>query len=321
MNKIRVGVLRGGAGHTYHESLNTGLEVLRNLPEKKYDPVDILVTKDGQWYTGGLPTTLQKLSRKVDVMFNALHGEYGEDGKVQRELESWKIPYTGSKVFGSALGAHRAFAREHLRQAGLKVPRGRWIRREDMDEYRDKSNAPLCFEIFRELTPPWTVKPVFSGSPFPAVVARSFPDLQAALASAIEADMPVIVEEHVRGTEAVCVVADGFRGEDTYTFLPLEIQYRKQGDSTEVREIIPGRFSRVESAFLQEAARRVHRTLGLRHYSRSDFTVTPRGIYALHATALPALGKESPISHALGVVGSSLPEFLDHVVGLAVARK
>ena len=112
MEKIRVGVLRGGMSSEYDVSLKTGDSVLRHLPEDKYFPVDILVTKDGTWHIGGRPTDLPKVSRRVDVVFNALHGEYGEDGKVQRLIECFGIPFTGSGSIPSAIGMNKALSKE-----------------------------------------------------------------------------------------------------------------------------------------------------------------------------------------------------------------
>ena len=77
MPKIRVGVLRGGPSAEHEVSLLTGINVLSNLPSEKYQGTDILISREGKWPY--LPA--------VDVIFNALHGEYGEDGQVQLILE------------------------------------------------------------------------------------------------------------------------------------------------------------------------------------------------------------------------------------------
>ena len=76
MSKIRVGVLRGGPSVEHEISLLTGANVLTNLVEDKYQAIDIFISKSGQW--PAFP--------EVDVIFNALHGEYGEDGQVQSVL-------------------------------------------------------------------------------------------------------------------------------------------------------------------------------------------------------------------------------------------
>jgi hypothetical protein len=93
MAPIRVGILRGGQGHEYEVSLKTGAGVLKNLPSDKYQPVDILLTRDGTWHLSGLPVEPARAIQAVDVVFNALHGEYGEDGQIQQ------FPYDTVNVF------------------------------------------------------------------------------------------------------------------------------------------------------------------------------------------------------------------------------
>ncbi|MCX6712315.1 MAG: D-alanine--D-alanine ligase, partial [Candidatus Vogelbacteria bacterium] len=105
---IKVGILRGGIGHEYEVSLKTGASVLKNLPADKYQSVDMLLSRDGTWHVNGLPMSPEKAARSVDVIFNALHGEFGEDGQVQQILDYLAVPYTGSGTVASALGMDKA---------------------------------------------------------------------------------------------------------------------------------------------------------------------------------------------------------------------
>ena len=82
----------------------TGANVLANLAKDKYQAVDILISKNGDW----------PAYPEVDVMFNALHGEYGEDGQVQSVLEKKHLPYTGSGVKASALAMDKWASRKLL---------------------------------------------------------------------------------------------------------------------------------------------------------------------------------------------------------------
>ncbi len=121
MNKIRIGVLRGGPSSEYEVSLKTGSSVLNNLPEK-YSPVDIFIDKKGGWYIQGIPHEPHEAFKKVDAIFNALHGEYGEDGNVQKILDTFSIPYTGSKTVSSAIGMNKALAKNIFKSHGIKTP-------------------------------------------------------------------------------------------------------------------------------------------------------------------------------------------------------
>lgn len=328
--KLRVGVLRGGTSSEYDVSLKTGGAVLKHLPAEKYMPVDLLITKDGQWHVNGLPADLPKISRNVDVVFNALHGEYGEDGKVSRLLDHFSIPYTGSKALPSAIGMNKVLSKEFFAKAGMKTPLSRVIQDHGIEDIKERESfaKETAFEIYRHLTPPWIVKPISGGSSVGTYIINSYPKLVEALIALAESGTDVLLEEFIRGKEATCGVVDLFRGKETYSLLPIEIRpaqnrtffdyEAKYGGETE--EIVPGNFSREESAEIQRLAALAHTTLGLRHYSRSDFIVTPRGIYILEVNTLPGLMEHSLLPKSLHAVGSSLPEFLDHVIALALER-
>lgn len=326
--RLRVGVLRGGVSPEYDVSLKTGNAVLKHLPPEKYVPVDILLTKDGQWHLSGLPADLPKISRNVDVVFNALHGEYGEDGKVSALLDHFSIPYTGSRALPSSIGMNKVLAKEFFTKAGMKTPASRPIQAKNALEREERENMvrEIAFEVFRTITPPWIVKPISGGSSVGTSIISSYPHLVETLLAFSETETDILLEEFIHGKEATCGVIDAFRGKEIYSLLPIEIRpatnhtffdYEAKYNG-ETEEIVPGNFSREESAEIQRLAKLAHQALGLRHYSRSDFIVTPRGIYILEVNTLPGLTEESLIPKSLRAVGSSLPEFLDHVITLAV---
>ena len=115
---IKVGVVRGGPSSEYEISLQTGANILSHLRAQKlnknYKAIDILIDKNGDWYKNGIPVTIEQIFNSVDVIFNALHGEYGEDGKIQQVLDQWGIPYTGSGSFASASGFNKALAKKQF---------------------------------------------------------------------------------------------------------------------------------------------------------------------------------------------------------------
>ncbi|MDP2668540.1 MAG: D-alanine--D-alanine ligase, partial [bacterium] len=90
--------------------------------------------------------------------------------------------------------------------------------------------------------------------------------------------------------------------------------------SGETREVCPGNFSRVATEELQRAAKIMHRALGLRHYSRSDFIVAPKGVYYLETNTLPGLTADSLMPKSLAAIGVKFSDFLSHLVNLALAR-
>ncbi len=321
MSKLRVAVVRGGPGHEYDVSLQTGESVLKHLPEH-YEARDILVDKSGTWHHGGLPFSPREISRHADVVFNAMHGEYGEDGQVQRLLDTTAVPYTGSGAYASAVGMNKEIAKDIFRKVGLRVPLGKLLRR------ADGAAATLAKQIFESIPPPWVIKPADRGSSVGLYLAKNFAELVSALEECFKYSDRVLVEEYIKGREATVGVLDHFRDQTHYALPPIEIRrpggtdvwtYNdKYNGATE--EICPGNFSQEEKRELEYLARVAHQALGMRHYSRSDFIISPRGIYLLETNSLPGLTSESLLPKALSAVGCSYPDFLDHVIQLALRR-
>ncbi len=321
---MRVGVLRGGPGHEYEVSLQTGQSVLANLPSP-YHGRDILIDKRGVWHLGGLPTHPSRVARLVDVFFNALHGEFGEDGQVQRILDSLPVPYTGSGLAASALTMNKHRAKELFRQAGLRLPPGLTLAFPDGQLF---DPAAASRQVFQRVSPPWVVKPTNRGSSIGLYFTRTIRELAEAIENCFAVSSSVLIEHYLRGREATGGVIDNFRGAAHYALPAIEI--RRPGGkpvwtyddkySGETEEICPAAFSDLEKQEIARMAVAAHQALGLRHYSRSDFIVTAHGIYLLETNSLPGLTKESLMPKALAAVGTSYADFLDHVINLAVSR-
>lgn len=320
VHKIKVAVLRGGPSSEYDVSLKTGESVLKHLPSK-YEGVDIFISKDGVWHLNGMPKKPVDALKHVDVVFVALHGQFGEDGKVQRILEHIGIPFTGSNSFPSALAMNKHLTKNALARLKDKI-KFAFHKIFTKDEVVEKG----LHQIFREIPHPSIVKPVSAGSSVGVTVVHKFNDLESAFKFAFEHSDSVIVEEFIQGKEATCGVLDHFRNERHYALLPVEIIPHTKSPffdynakyGGESQEICPGNFDAETKKIIQEAAQAIHGELGLRHYSRSDFIVHPkRGIFFLETNTLPGLTPESLLPKSIHAVGSSLPEFLDHVLTLA----
>lgn len=318
-----VGVLRGGVGEEHEVSLKSGLTVLRRLSEiPSFKATDIFIDRDGVWFVRGVPMQPSRALTGVDVVFNALHGRYGEDGQVQKELERLGVAYTGPTPGPAALAMHKGIAKEMVARRGVRVARHAIISVTPDIEAR-------ATELWRVFPQPSVVKPADSGSSVGVTLAKSFTQFLDGIKKAFQHAHEVMVEEFVKGREATVGVIDRFRGSDVYTLPPVEIvlpqqceifDYDAKYGGTTI-EKCPSSFSRAEVEELERMARVVHETLGLRHYSRSDFIVTPAGPYFLEANALPGLTDQSLVPKALGAVGASLDEFLAHVISLALEKK
>jgi D-alanine-D-alanine ligase len=260
----------------------------------------------------------EKALHGVDVAFNALHGEFGEDGGVQRYLEVLKIPYTGSNTVASALAFNKQRTKEAVVKLGVMVPRGVVVNKgPDIEQ--------TAIRVFRTFPHPAIVKPIIGGSSVGTTLAENFHTLRLGLERAFEIAPRALIEEYIKGQEAAVGVIDDFRGEKTYALLPLQIIPPPQSPfydydakyHADTQLVCPGNFSPKIKQELQRISQLVHQQLGLSHYSRSDFVVGKRGIYFLEINTLPGLTAHSHVPRALQAIGSKLSEFLDHVITLA----
>jgi D-alanine-D-alanine ligase len=322
-HKTNVAVLRGGPSSEYDISLITGMAILSNLSDK-YKAYDILIDKKGVWHREGAPKSPQKALHGIDVVVNAMHGEYGEDGKVQQILDRLNIPYTGSKALASALGMNKMMSKNAFINAGILTPESIYVE-SDGDLDRDAE------EILNNIELPVVIKPNSAGSSVGISIAKDRHQLLAGLKKAFAISPNILVEEYIEGREATCGVIEGFRNQEVYTLLPVEIipqndqvffDYESKYSETKgAKEVCPAHFDHKLTKIIQDMSVAAHKALGMRHYSRSDFIVCPKGVYILEINSLPGLTPQSLLPKSLVAVGSSFVGFLDHIIDLALSKK
>lgn len=314
--------MRGGPSSEYEVSLKSGANVLSALDINKYEPHDIFIDKAGQWHLRGAPVNPERALSGVDVAINVVHGEYGEDGTLQRILEAVNVPYTGADALTSALAFNKHRTNAEAKKLGLKVAHNTLI---DSNKITDLHKTAL--NIFRAMPHQLIVKPAIGGSSVGITKVDNFDALEFALQRAFAVSPQALVEEYIAGKEATVGVIDNFRNEKVYALMPIEIvppasspffDYDAKYSGQSI-ERVPGYFSTVEKQELVDAAKTVHQGLGLRHYSRSDFIVNPRGIYFLEVNPAAGIGmtSESLFPKALQAVGARTADFFDHVIQLA----
>lgn len=319
----RVGVLMGGPSSEHDISLLTGMNVLGAL-KGTHTAFPIFITQSGAWLFGDSREWLsptEAISR-VDVIFNALHGEYGEDGAVQGILDHHQMPYTGSQALASALAMNKEMAGKILTKEGIRIPRGVVLGPTNID-----TRAVLALS-----SPPWIVKPKARGSSVGVSKVATREGLPRAFQKALAYDTHMIVQEYIPGREVTCGVLENFDGKTLTALAPIEIVPPDGSDffdynvkyNGKTREICPAEFYGAMLAKIQETALRVHAVLGLRHYSRTDMIIKPAfltrrapEIYVLEVNTLPGLTKESLFPKAARHAGLEFPELIMHIVGLA----
>jgi D-alanine-D-alanine ligase len=319
----RVAVLRGGPSDEYDVSMLSGNEVLNALKQLDYHYKDVVITKKGEWLEGGFVKTAAAALQGVDVVFIALHGQFGEDGQVQRILQRHNIPFTGSLALPSAIAFNKELTKKTLRESGINLPKHRILNRLELGNLAKQNLLDEELEnLFKEVGDELFIKPIASGS---SVGARYIPNketLKTAIHEVLTAYDQIMIEEFIRGKEAAVGIINNFRNEKIYTLPVIEI-VPKDGETHFTREqkilgqaeqIVPGRFTYHEKSKLAEAAALVHQLIDCKDYSRSDFIVRNGEVYFLELNTIPGLTTDSLFPKAAASVGLDFTQLVKHLL-------
>jgi D-alanine-D-alanine ligase len=286
-----VAVLMGGWSAEREVSLSTGKSCARALEDEGYKVSRIDVDRD-------LAQVLASI--KPDVVFNALHGPYGEDGTVQGLLEIIGLPYTHSGVLASALAMHKAHSRTIFEAAGIPIAEGKVVQRLEAAESH-------VYE------PPYVIKPEAQGSSVGVFIVREDQDHppQELYASDWAFGDSVLVERFVPGKELTCAVM----GETALgvidivtdnTFYDYEAKYRPGGS----RHILPAEIKPKIYQEVQMLSLKAHQALGCRGVTRADFRFDDRaegtsGLVCLEVNTQPGMTETSLVPEIAAHAGHS----------------
>ncbi len=295
----------GGSSAEREISIQTGSGVMRALQALGYDVQSLD-------YDARFIDNVREVA--PDVVFNALHGPGGEDGHVQALLDFLAIPYTGSGVEAAALAMDKHLTKKLLAAEGL--PTAAW-------DVFDLSGGTLPL-LPGSLDLPLVIKPRFEGSALGVVIVRTHEQWTSAMLAAAKTYSQIMAEEYldgreftvaILGEEALPVIEIIPNADEFYTY---EAKYAKGGST----HIVPAKIDEDLAARLQMIALSVHRLLGLRDYSRTDFIVTKEGRpQILEINTLPGLTATSLVPDACAAVGISYEALVDRLVGYALSRR
>jgi len=295
----------GGSSAEREISIQTGAGVMRALQSLGYDAQSLD-------YDSRFLEAIREIA--PDAVFNALHGPGGEDGHVQALLDFLGIPYTGSGVEASALAMDKHLTKKLLAAEGL--PTAAW-------DIFDLSGGTLPL-LPGSLDLPLVIKPRFEGSSHGVAIVKTHEQWTSSMLAAAKTYSEIMAEEYldgreftvaILGEEALPVVEILPNADEFYTF---DAKYSAGGST----HIVPAQIDEDLAARLQMIALSVHRLLGLRDYSRTDFIVTKEGRpQILEINTLPGLTPTSLVPDACAAVGISFEALVDRLVGYALARR
>ncbi len=318
----KIGIIRGGMSDEYDISIKTGGRIIQALYKSGLEPVDMLITRDGVFHVNGKETDIEKIPELVDGVFIALHGKLGEDGRVQKALETLGVPYNGTNSANIGQTHDKRISRQIAAELGVLVPDSHLIENtgsvpEEMRETFAKQGAQ---EILEHVAPPWVIKPTKSGSSKLVRYAGNFAELETAIYELLGTTDDILAETFIKGREMHVFTAENFRNEPFYVAPPLEIFHgqkilgediRSTGD---YRSTFSGGKEAELNRGLEKLARDIFQKFGLSGYSTMDFIVTPNKIYLLEIDALPALDEHSPLSRILDGIGAPLDHFIVQIL-------
>ncbi|MFP4519593.1 MAG: D-alanine--D-alanine ligase [Oceanicaulis sp.] len=291
----KIAVLQGGLSSEREVSFASAKKCIAALKARGHEVIEIDPAEE-QW-----PEQIKRAA--PDLAFNALHGAWGEDGRIQGVLEYLRLPYTHSGVLASALAMDKQRAKSVLEAAGVRCPEGMIVNR---------------FEAAKThlMDPPYVAKPNAEGSSVGVIIVRegeaSPPEILAAH------DWPygddVLIEKFIPGRELTVAVMDERALAVTEitpktAFYDFEAKYGEGGSDHKIPADIPDEIER----YCLEAARKAHQTIGCRGLTRSDFRYDPETgkVWLLEINTQPGMTPTSLAPEQAAYCGISFEDLVE----------
>lgn len=314
----RIGLFCGGFSSEYTISILSANTIQANFP-KTFEVVKIVVSKD-QWLVEFQGTSVpfdlntcqfthEGIQHKIDVGLVYIHGNPGENGKIQAFLDMHEIPYLNAGPLASSLSFDKWYCNQFLRAFDIPVAKSIFL-----TTIHEKS----ADEIINTLGLPIFVKPSDSGSSYGISKVKHVSELDQALKSAFQEGKTVVLESFLDGTEVTCGV---YQTNDGIQALPLtEIASENEFFDYEAKyngksqEITPARISKEIAVKVQERAKKIYQLLQLRSISRIDFMIVGDEPHVIEVNTTPGFSPASIVPQMLSVAEISIETFWKSIV-------
>jgi len=259
-------------------------------------------------YKGFFGPNVIKLCKEADVVFMALHGENGENGKIQAVFDLEEIIYTGTDTLSSAVCMNKALAKEVMAYNGIPTPKGVRVHKGD--------------NIANTVGYPCVVKANNGGSSVGVSIANNEEEFAAALKDSFKYDDEIVIEQYIKGREFSIGVIEG-KALPIIEIAPLVgfYDYKNKYQAGSAVETCPALLDDNKTKEMQQYAERAFEVLRLRDYARMDFMMSERGeVYCLEANTLPGMTATSLIPQEAAAVGISFEQLIEKMIGIALKR-
>ena len=320
-----IAVVMGGFSAEKVISLKSGEVVIKHLDCKIYNIYPVLIDENGWFLThnnsliklnkNNFTATINHSTISFDCVFIAIHGTPGEDGVLQKLLESLNIPHTSSNHVAAELSFNKEKCNNFLRTHGIHCAQSFLITKNinyNHDEILSRVGLP-CF-----------VKPNKNGSSFGVSKVTNVNQLKQAIKKALIYDEEVLIESFLSGTEVTCGV-NNFNGQlktfpiteivSENDFFDFEAKYKGKS-----KEITPARISENEASLVSETTKRVYQLLNLNGIARIDFIIQNGIPFVIEANTVPGLSEKSIIPQQAAYMNISLKELFVQAVEHALNK-
>ena len=248
----------------------------------------------------------------ADIVFMALHGENGENGKIQAAFDLFGIRYTGSDYLSSAIAMNKETSKQFFLANGIPAPKGISMTRDTREDDVTKL----------ELTLPCVVKPCCGGSSIGVSIVRTVEEYEEALEEAFRWEEEILIEDYIEGREFSVGVLEG-KALPIIEIAPVEgfYDYKNKYKAGSAVETCPAQLSEAVTKQMQQYAVEVTKVLGLGAYSRMDFLLDSREqMYCLEANTLPGMTPTSLLPQEAQAVGVSFEQLCEKLIELSLKK-
>ncbi|MDD6639215.1 MAG: D-alanine--D-alanine ligase [Lachnospiraceae bacterium] len=283
----------------------------RDIPEIAPDLAAVKASRKDQSDCFFGPNVI-RMCQMADIVFMALHGENGENGKLQAAFDLLGVKYTGSDYLSSAIAMNKGMAKKFFVDAGIPTPMGIAMTRENREDDVTKLSLKL----------PCVVKPCCGGSSIGVTIVRNAAEFKAALDEAFRWENELVIEEYIEGREFSVGVMEG-KALPVIEIAPIQgfYDYKNKYKAGSAVETCPADLPEEVAAKMRHYAEMVADVIGLDTYSRSDFLLNDKGeMFCLEANTLPGMTPTSLLPQEAAVVGMNFNELCEKIIAISLAK-
>lgn len=290
---------------------NAGLEIAEGIKTEEPDLEAIKASREDQ-SDCFLGPNVAEICRLADIVFMALHGDVGENGKLQATFDLLGIKYTGPNYLGSALAMDKGITKQIFKDAGVPTPIGLTLKKANKDTPLSDLGVSL----------PVVIKPCSGGSSIGVYIVSTDAEYKDALEKSFRYEDEIVIEQYVKGREFAVGIIDG-KALPVIEIIPKTgfFDYANKYQSGCTEEICPAHIDEETAQRMQRATELAFKALKLDIYSRADFLLDENGnIYCLEVNTLPGMTATSLLPQEANAAGISYFELCELIIEKSLAR-